>query len=63
MYTHDRSGYEVALLEFFWWTRAVGLSSVCNTFAVVSHRNIQTDLLMIGDQPVEYDETTIDSQM
>lgn len=41
----------------------MGLSSVFNTFAVVSQRNIQMDLLMIGNQPVEYDETTIDLQM
>lgn len=47
----------------FWWTSAVGLNSVCNTFAVVSQRNIQKDLLMIGNQPVEYDKTTINLQM
>lgn len=49
----------MALRDIFWWTCAVGLSS----FAVVSQRNIQTELLMIGNQPVEYDETTIDLQM
>lgn len=29
--------------EMFWWTSAVGLNSVCNTFAVVSHTNGPSD--------------------
>lgn len=55
-------GWQPQIWDNFWWTSAVGLNSV-NTFAVVSQRNIQMDLLMIGNQPVEYDKTTINLQM
>lgn len=56
-------GWQPQIWDNFWRTSAVGLNSVCNTFAVVSQRNIQMDLLMIGNQPVEYDKTTINLQM